>query len=143
MSTEQYPPFCIQAFAQADNDAPLIDLATEKVTFDNAYTKMGDTAKGTINVGNYGVDPVAAPKLYYSVGGGQPVEVSVSGTIKPNNTQQYSFEVPTKDLAEGKFPSAHGFRPMTYIRATTASTPTCSFTPPVSRTKCWLNTSPR
>lgn len=104
LSTEQYPPFCIQAFAQADNDAPLVDLATEKVTFDNAYTKMGDTAKGTINVGNYGVDPVAAPKLYYSVGGGQPVEVSVSGTIKPNNTQQYSFEVPTKDLAEGKIP---------------------------------------
>lgn len=104
MSTEGYPSLCIQAFAGIDSDIPLVDLGVEKVTFATPYTKKGDEVQANVQVGNYGETEIDAPKMFYSVNGGQATEISTSGTIATNGTGNYSFSIPTDQLSEGKQP---------------------------------------
>ena len=104
LNSEGYPSLCIQVFAQVEGDQPINDLAVEKVAFDKAYTKQGETAQATVSIGNYGLDAVAAPKLYYSIAGGQAIEVPTEGDIEPNNALSFNFDIPTANLQEGKVP---------------------------------------
>lgn len=100
-----YRPFCIQVFAEVDSDAPIEDVAIEKIEFENTYTKVGDKALATVSIGNYGETSVNVPRLFYTLGSNTtPIEVPTSGTVKANNSVSFDTEIATDGLEDGKNP---------------------------------------
>ncbi len=101
LSGQGYPALCIQAIVEVDDETTISDVAVERCTLGDSYTKVGDKVTATIDIGNYGEATVDAPKLYYSLNGGEAVEVPISGTIAANGTNSYSADIPTDGLDEG------------------------------------------
>ncbi len=102
LSGQGYAALCIQAIVEVDDETTINDVAVERCTLADTYTKVGDTVTATVDLGNYGEAAVSAPKLYYSLNDGDAVEVPISGTISANGTNSYPIEVPTEGLNEGK-----------------------------------------
>ena len=102
LSGQGYPALCIQAIVEVDDETTISDVAVERCTLGDTYTKVGDKVTATIDIGNYGEATVDAPKLFYSLNGGDSVEVPISGTIAANGTNGYPVEISTEGLNEGK-----------------------------------------
>lgn len=100
----KYPPLCLQVFVSLDSDLPLVDLGLEKAKFNAPYTQRGNDAEVAIQVGNYGEKGIEAPKMFYSLNGGNPVSITTTDSINTNGSTTYRFNIATTPLTEGKFP---------------------------------------
>lgn len=99
-----YDPLCIQVVAEISGDLPLNDLAVEKCTFANPYTRIGDNVSATISINNYGEKEVDIPAMHYSFGDGKVYDIPVQGKIYPEEVQAIDVTINSANMPEGIVP---------------------------------------
>ena len=103
MSKYNYKPFCIQVIIETDSDLPLNDLAIEKCTFSNPYTKTGDNVTASININNYGEDAAKVGHLNYAIANGETHQVALDAQIAPEKVQTIDVDINTANIT-GRLP---------------------------------------
>lgn len=91
----------IQATVSGDNFAS-VDMAVQRIKFDNTYYKAGETAEASITLSNEGTSPCSGLAYYYQIDSQEPVRCTVSETIEGSAQLTLQHQISLEGIAEGE-----------------------------------------